>query len=150
MPSEHDSDGYEDELPLAELMHALASQLQKAREWAAQAAFSGEPSPIAWTDAQIEVGVTWTRVGRGELDLKVVRLGGDRTKENTATMTVSLAPASGQPERTVSRPTPMLLQLSLRFQGRSPPAPARRGPSPRKGIELKRRGAGEECVGVRA
>jgi hypothetical protein len=101
MPS--DSDGYEDELPLAELMHALASQLQKAREWAAQADSAGEPSPVAWTDAKVEVGVTWTRGFNGELDLKVVHLGGDRTKENTATMTVSLAPASGQPERTVTR-----------------------------------------------
>jgi len=130
MPHDYDSDAdepnaYEDDLPLAQLMHALASQLQKAREWAARAAFSGQPSPIAWTDAQIEVGVTWTRGGNGELDLKVVHLGGNRTKENTATMTVSLAPASGQPEITVSRPKPMLLQLPLRLQGRAFGTPGR-------------------------
>jgi hypothetical protein len=93
---------YEDDLPLAELMHALSTQLQKARDWAEEAAKLGEPSPIAWTEAQIEVGVTWTRTGSGQIDLKVLQLGGDRTKENTATMTVTITPASGKPELTVT------------------------------------------------
>jgi Trypsin-co-occurring domain 2 len=92
-----------DEFPLAELMDALAEQLGIARKWAVEAAEGGEPSFISWTGAEIEVGITWTRSGSGGIDLKVLNLGGERTKENTATMTVTLAPTGGEPLEMVTR-----------------------------------------------
>jgi hypothetical protein len=91
------------EFPLAELMDALARQLNKAGKWAEDAGARGKPSPIAWTTAQVEVGVTWTRTGEGAIDVKVLKLGGSRTKENTTTMTVTLVPAGGKPSPTVTR-----------------------------------------------
>ncbi len=93
-----------DEFPLTTLMDALARQLDKGERQGERAAASGRPSPIAWSTAQIEVGVTWTQSGTGEIDIKVLRLGGGRTKENTATMTVTLVPAGGQPVHTVTIP----------------------------------------------
>jgi|ERR1035438_1501214 hypothetical protein len=89
----------EDEFPLAELIDALAQQLGKARERANEIAARGGLPFIAWTAAQIEVGVTWTRTAEGGIDVKVLHLGGERTKENTTTMTVTLEPAEGKPIR---------------------------------------------------
>jgi hypothetical protein len=87
----------EDEFPLAELVDALAGQLGIARERANDIAARGGQSFIAWTTAQIEVGITWTRSAEGGIDVKVLHLGGERTKENTTTMTVTLEPAGGEP-----------------------------------------------------
>jgi Trypsin-co-occurring domain 2 len=85
-----------DEFPLAELIDALGRQLGRAREWANDiTGRSGRPF-IAWTTAQIEVGVTWTRSAQGGIDVKVLHLGGERTKENTTTMTVTLEPAGDE------------------------------------------------------
>jgi Trypsin-co-occurring domain 2 len=86
-----------DEFPLAELIDALAQQLGRAREWANDIAARGGRPFIAWTTAQIEVGVTWTRSAQGGIDVKVLHLGGERTKENTTTMTVTLEPAGDEP-----------------------------------------------------
>ena len=82
-----------DEFPLADLIHALSEQLRRAESRARDRINLGGRPLIAWTNAQIEVGVTWTRNLNGEIDIKVLRLGGQRTKENTATMTVTLGPA---------------------------------------------------------
>jgi hypothetical protein len=93
MPARTDQDGF----PLAKLIHALSEELKRARDSAAEAVAAGRPGFIAWTTAQIEVGVTWTESIDGGIDIKVLHLGGDRTKENTTTMTVTLAPAEGKP-----------------------------------------------------
>jgi Trypsin-co-occurring domain 2 len=85
-----------DEFPLAELIDALGRQLGRAREWANDIADRGGQPFIAWTTAQIEVGVTWTRSAQGGIDVKVLHLGGERTKENTTTMTVTLEPAGDE------------------------------------------------------
>jgi hypothetical protein len=84
-----------DEFPLADLIHALSEQLRRSESRASELINSGGRPLIAWTNAQIEVGVTWTRDVNGEIDIKVLRLGGQRTKENTATMTVTLKPVDG-------------------------------------------------------
>ena len=94
----------DEEFPLADLIDALARQLDTARKWADQAGPHGNPSFVAWTTAQIEVGVTWTRSQEGGIDLKVLHLGGDRTKENTTTMTVTLEPVGGASVTLVGRP----------------------------------------------
>jgi hypothetical protein len=94
----------DDAFPLTKLIDALGRQLDQGKRQADRAASSGRPSPIAWSTAQIEVGVTWTTSGSGEIDVKVLRLGGERTKENTATMTVTLVPAGGEPVLTVTTP----------------------------------------------
>jgi|ERR1700741_803591 hypothetical protein len=92
---DHDLNG--DEFPLAELIDALAGQLDRAGEWANDIATRGGRPFMAWTGAQIEVGLTWTRSAQGGLDVKVLQLGGGRTKENTTTMTVTLAPIGDEP-----------------------------------------------------
>jgi 8-oxo-dGTP diphosphatase len=64
---------------------------------------------------------------------------------------VTDAISGGVPAVRIHDGTDLLLQLSLRLQGGSPAAPARRGPSPRKDRELKTRSAGgEQREGVRA
>ncbi len=88
----------EDEFPLADLIHALSEQLRQSENRARVLLHSGGAPLIAWTAAQIEVGVTWTRDVNGRIDVKVLQLGGQRTKENTATMTVTLKPADGRNE----------------------------------------------------
>jgi hypothetical protein len=87
----------EDEFPLAELIDALARQLGRAREIANDIAARGGRPFIEWTTAEIEVGITWTRSEQGGIDVKVLHLGGERTKENTTTMTVTLGPAGDEP-----------------------------------------------------
>ena len=62
-----------DEFPLAELIDALGGQLSRAREWADDIAARGGRPFIAWTAAQIEVGVTWTRSAQGGIDVKILR-----------------------------------------------------------------------------
>ena|ERR1700684_168967 len=83
------------EFPLADLIHALSEQLRQSESRAQALTSSGDKPLIAWTAAQIEVGVTWTRDVNGHIDIKVLQLGGSRTKENTATMTVTLTPSGG-------------------------------------------------------
>ena len=100
MTKQTDQEGF----PLAELIHALSEELKRARDSAAEAVAAGRPAFIAWTTAQIEVGVTWTESIDGGIDIKVLHLGGDRTKENTTTMTVTLEPAGGEPVPVSERP----------------------------------------------
>jgi hypothetical protein len=95
-----------DEFPLADLIHALSEQLRRSESRAREGINSGDLPLIAWTSAQIEVGVTWTRDVHGQIDVKVLQLGGERTKENTATMTVMLKPAGDErQEHTLLEPS---------------------------------------------
>lgn len=87
-----------DEFPLADLIHALSEQLRRSESRAHELSNSGNQPLIAWIGAQIEVGVTWSRDVHGQIDVKVLQLGGARTKENTATMTVTLGPADNGPK----------------------------------------------------
>jgi hypothetical protein len=83
------------EYPLADLRRQLARQLEKANRRVVQA---GRPVRLRWTRATVELGVTWEKTGDGEVDLKVVRLGGGITKANTTTITVTVVPSDPGPE----------------------------------------------------
>lgn len=103
------------EFPLADLIHALSEQLRRSESRASELISSAGQPLIAWTSAQIEVGVTWTRDVNGEIDIRVLRLGGQRTKENTATMTVTLKPepAGGGSNAVDGPPTSAIQPLTL-------------------------------------
>jgi hypothetical protein len=68
----------------------LAHQLERANQRVVQA---GRPGRLRWTQATVELGVTWEKTGDGGVDLKVVRLGGGITKANTTTITVTVVPS---------------------------------------------------------
>jgi hypothetical protein len=103
MPERTNKDGF----PLADLIQALSDELKRARDSTAVSEAAGRPAFISWATAQIEVGVTWTESIDGGIDFKVLHLGGDRTKENTTTMTVTLVPAIGGPVK-VAQPSDQL------------------------------------------
>jgi hypothetical protein len=72
------------ESPLADMLAQLATELEVANGRVVDA---GRPGRLRWTEATIELGVTWEKTGDGGIDLKVVRLGGSLTKANTTTIT---------------------------------------------------------------
>jgi hypothetical protein len=76
--------------PLADMLAQLAGELEAAN---GRVTRTGRQSSLRWTEATIELGITWEQTGDGGIDLKVLRLGGGRTKANTTTITVKVAPA---------------------------------------------------------
>jgi hypothetical protein len=77
------------EYPLADMLGELASQLEVANQRVVQAQ---RPGRLRWTEATVELGVTWEKKGDGGIDLKVVRLGGGLTKANTTTIAIKVVP----------------------------------------------------------
>ena len=84
------------ERPLADMLGQLGRELEKANERVVESGSSGR---LRWTEATIKLGVTWDKRGEGGIDLKVVRLGGGITKENTTTITVKVVPMESVPPR---------------------------------------------------
>jgi hypothetical protein len=75
--------------PLADMLAELAGELEAANSRVTR---TGRPSRLRWTEATIELGITWEQTGDGGIDLEVLRLGGGRTKANTTTITVKVEP----------------------------------------------------------
>jgi hypothetical protein len=75
--------------PLADMLAELAGELERANSRVTR---TGTPSRLRWTEATIELGITWEQTGDGGIDLKVLRLGGGLTKANTTTITVRVVP----------------------------------------------------------
>jgi hypothetical protein len=87
------------EYPLADMLSELANELEMANKRVVQA---GRPGRLRWTEATVELGVTWERKGDGGIDLKVVRLGGGLTKANTTTISVKVVPVQRAGAATVT------------------------------------------------
>ena len=80
----------EQRYPLADLIHELGAQLREAQR---RASADGLPGILRLRECTVEMGVTWTKTGSGGIEFWVVKLGGDVSKENTQTITLTLEPA---------------------------------------------------------
>jgi hypothetical protein len=84
---EESEESSDQEYPLADLVSALYREIAESHHRA-----RGQGSFMAWTGAEVEVAVTWESRLEGGLDLKVLKLGGDRTRSNSNTLRLTLAP----------------------------------------------------------
>jgi hypothetical protein len=103
------------EWPLADMLGELGLELEKANRRVVESGTSGR---LRWTEATIELGVTWEKRGEGGIDVKVVRLGGGVTKENTTTITIRVVPAESDPT-----PGPILVGPDDQSKVRPPAGP---------------------------
>ena len=74
--------------PLADLIAVLGSQLREAERRAAQ---SGARN-LQLRECSVQMGIQWEKKGSGEIDVWVVKLGGDLTKQNTELITITMEP----------------------------------------------------------
>ncbi len=95
--------------PLAELIGALGDELREASAAAAQA---GEHAGV-WSQATVEVAVSWTREGTGKIGFTVAGIGpevaGKIARGEAAKLTVTIVPIGIeqlQPVIPDARPTP--------------------------------------------
>jgi hypothetical protein len=117
------------EYPLADMLARLGRELEAANARAIQ---SGRPGRLRWTEATVELGVTWEKTGDGGIDLKVVRLGGGLTKANTTTISVRVVPYDGGPLDQHGGPLDQLRQDAVYQRYQDPadhPPPDPRRPS---------------------
>jgi hypothetical protein len=93
-----DPKGGQDRFPLADLIAVLGSELREAERRAAQ---SGARS-LQLKECSVQMGIQWEKKGSGEIDVWVVKLGGDLTKQNTELITITMEPFD-EPEAGASR-----------------------------------------------
>ena len=87
-------DANKDRFPLADLIAVLGSELREAEQRAAQ---SGART-LQLKECSVQMGIQWDKRGSGEIDIWVVKLGGDVTKQNTELITITMEPFQ-EPER---------------------------------------------------
>jgi len=82
------ADGGPERFPLADLIAVLGSELREAERRAAQ---SGARN-LQLKECSVQMGIQWEKKGTGEIDVWVVKLGGDLTKQNTELITITMEP----------------------------------------------------------
>ncbi len=78
---------------LATLLAALGDELRQAQ---ADARTDGKPDVLRVKECTVELAIEWSIKGDAELDVWVVKLGGDVTKTNRDTITVRLEAIDSQ------------------------------------------------------
>jgi len=81
-------DGGQERFPLADLIVVLGSELREAERRAAR---SGARN-LQLKECSVQMGIQWEKKGSGEIDVWVVKLGGDLTKQNTELITITMEP----------------------------------------------------------
>jgi hypothetical protein len=81
--------------PLADLIAVLGSELREAERRAAR---SGARN-LQLKECSVQMGIQWEKRGSGEIDVWVVKLGGDLTKQNTELITITMEPFEEQAAR---------------------------------------------------
>jgi Trypsin-co-occurring domain 2 len=81
-------DGNKDRFPLADLIAVLGSELREAERRAAE---SGART-LQLKECSVQMGIQWDKRGSGEIDIWVVKLGGELTKQNTELITITMEP----------------------------------------------------------
>lgn len=79
----------ENEYPLADLIQAVGAELREAQRRADQAA---QPDLLKLKECTVELGVTWDKKADGGIDIKVFKLGGGVGKQDTQTISITMAP----------------------------------------------------------
>jgi hypothetical protein len=77
--------------PLADLVEQLGDEIREAQ----RRAQAKTPHLLKLKECTAELGVQWTLDADGGVEFWVVELGGEVTKENTHTVSVTLEPESG-------------------------------------------------------
>ena len=80
--------GSNERFPLADLIARLGSELREAERRAAR---SGARN-LQLKECSVQMGIQWEKKGSGEIDIWVIKLGGDITKENTELITITMEP----------------------------------------------------------
>jgi hypothetical protein len=86
-----------DEFPLADLISRLGDELREAQ---AQAATDQKEDQFKLKEATVELAWTFNKKADGGIDFKVVKLGGELSKENAQTLTVTLEPLTERERKT--------------------------------------------------
>ncbi len=81
-------DGSTERFPLADLIARLGSELREAERRAAEAGARN----LQLKECSVQMGIQWDKKGSGEIDIWVVKLGGELTKENTELITITMQP----------------------------------------------------------
>jgi len=81
-------DGSTERFPLADLIARLGSELREAERRAAETGARN----IQLKECSVQMGIQWDKKGSGEIDIWVVELGGELTKENTELITITMEP----------------------------------------------------------
>ena len=84
----NDSEGNQQRFPLADLINVLGKELREAERRAAE---SGARN-LQLKECAVQMGIQWEKRGSGEIDVWVVKLGGDLTKQNTELITITMEP----------------------------------------------------------
>jgi Trypsin-co-occurring domain 2 len=74
---------------LVDLITALGDQIREAQK---RALAKSDKPLLKLKDCSIQLGLTWDKKANGELNVWVLKLGGEVTKENTETITINLEP----------------------------------------------------------
>ena len=82
------ADANRDRFPLADLVAVLGSELREAERRAAE---SGART-LQLKECSVQMGIQWDKKGSGEIDIWVIKLGGEVTKANTELITITLEP----------------------------------------------------------
>lgn len=97
------SDRTKERFPLADLIAVLGSELHEAESRAAK---SGARN-LQLKECSVQMGIQWDKRGSGEIDIWVVKLGGDLTKQNTELITITMEPFQEPGRGNVRRRTPV-------------------------------------------
>lgn len=74
--------------PLADLIAVLGAELREAERRAAQ--FGARNLQLK--ECSVQMGIQWDKKGSGEIDVWVVKLGGELNKQNTELITITMEP----------------------------------------------------------
>ena len=85
---ESNREGDRQRFPLADLIAVLGSELREAERRAAKSGASN----LQLKECSVQMGIQWEKKGSGEIDVWVVKLGGDLTKQNTELITITMEP----------------------------------------------------------
>ena len=78
--------------PLADVLEKLGGEIREASRRARE---DNQPDVLLVSGIEVELGVTFTKKGEAGIEIGVVNLGGDLTKENTQTIKLTLIPKDG-------------------------------------------------------
>jgi hypothetical protein len=79
--------------PLADLIKALGRDLREAQRRAKE---DDQPDILKLKECSVELGVTWEKKGEAGIEFWVIKLGGEVSKQNVETLTVTLEPLSDE------------------------------------------------------
>lgn len=77
------------EFRLADLIKALGGELREAQR---RATTDDQPDMLQLKECTVELAVTWNKKGEAGLEFWVVKLGGEVSRENTQTISVTMEP----------------------------------------------------------